>query len=158
MSGDIKPVSTCSAAEMQAVLEKLPQKAPFLFIDRILELSDQHIVAERLFTGEEDFYRGHFPGDAVTPGVILVETMAQAGLVALGLYLMGKERPNMSLRTLFTDCQVEFLDIVRPGTKVIVSAQRVFWRRNKLKSNVELRTDKGVLVASGNVSGMGVVV
>ena len=70
------------------VLAALPQQAPFRFLDEIVELDDEHIVARYTFRDDEDFYRGHFPGNPLTPGVILVETMAQAGVVALGLYLV----------------------------------------------------------------------
>ena len=150
-------VSTCSPAEMQQVLDKLPQQPPFRFIDKIIELSDDHIVAQRLFRPDEDFYRGHFPGDPVTPGVILVEAMAQAGLVALGIYLLSKERPDLKMRTLFSDCAVDFLEVVRPGSLVTVFAERIFWRRNKLKSKVELKLEDGTLAAHGTVSGLGVI-
>jgi 3-hydroxyacyl-[acyl-carrier-protein] dehydratase len=149
--------STCNPEEMQQVLDKLPQKPPFLFIDKIIELSDNHIVAQRRFRADEDFYRGHFPGDPVTPGVILVEAMAQAGLVALGIYLLSKEQPDIKMRTLFSDCSVDFLEMVRPGSLVTIYGERIFWRRNKLKSKVELKLEDGTLAAHGTVSGLGVV-
>ena len=69
------------------VLEKVPQQAPFRFIDEIHELDSEHIVASYRFPEDSDFYRGHFPGNLITPGVILVEAMAQAGVVAQGIYL-----------------------------------------------------------------------
>ncbi|RIL11650.1 MAG: beta-hydroxyacyl-ACP dehydratase [Proteobacteria bacterium] len=143
---------------MAVVLERLPQKPPFLFIDKIMELSEGHIVTERKFREDEYFYKGHFPGDPVTPGVILVETMAQAGLVALGIYLLGKEQPGVMMRTLFSECAVEFFQIVRPGEVVTVRGEKIFWRRNKLKSQVELRKENGEMAASGVVSGVGVLV
>ena len=149
--------NSCTAAQMQQVLDRLPQQPPFRFIDKIIELSDDHIVAQRLFRPDEDFYRGHFPGDPVTPGVILVEAMAQAGLVALGIYLLSKERPDLKMRTLFSDCAVDFLEVVRPGSLVTVFAERIFWRRNKLKSKVELKLEDGTLAAHGTVSGLGVI-
>ena len=141
------------------MLEQLPQKPPFLFLDRILELSTEHIIAERRFTGEEDFYKGHFPGDPVTPGVILTEAMAQAGLVALGIHLLNIEGQDKDkIRTLFTDCQVEFHKVVRPGELVIISAEKIFWRRRKLQSQAELRKENGELAASGIISGFGVMI
>ena len=60
------------------VLAALPQQEPFRFLDEIVELDEEHIVARYTFREEADFYRGHFPGNPLTPGVILVETMAQA--------------------------------------------------------------------------------
>jgi len=96
----------------------------------------------------------------VTPGVILIETMAQAGIVALGLYLLALEGGDIDsekIVTLFTDANVEFGGIVKPGERVTVEAKKVFWRRRKLRSQVELRRDDGTIACSGTVSGMGVV-
>ena len=64
------------------VLAMLPQQEPFRFVDHILELDEEHIVATYRFRPEADFYRGHFPGDPVTPGVILLEAVGQVGVVA----------------------------------------------------------------------------
>lgn len=147
---------TLSAEE---VLALIPQQRPFRFIDRLIELSDSRAVGEYTFRSDETFYPGHFPGDPVTPGVILIETMCQTGLVALGIYLLGLEVPKEEVAktvTLFTDCQVEFERIVRPGDTVRVEADKVFWRRRKLKSNVVLSLANGDSVAKGTVAGMGV--
>ena len=73
------------------VLARIPQREPFRFVDEILEVDDDHIVATYRLRADADFYRGHFPGDPVTPGVLLVEAMAQASVVALGAYLLAKE-------------------------------------------------------------------
>jgi 3-hydroxyacyl-[acyl-carrier-protein] dehydratase len=91
--------------------------------------------------------------------VILLETMCQTGLVALGIYLLGLEAPRDQVAgtvTLFTDAEVDFQHMVRPGDTVRVTAERVFWRRRKLKSTVSLTLADGTPVASGTVSGMGV--
>ena len=85
--------------------------------------------------------------------------MCQTGLVALGIYLLGLEQPRDEVAktvTLFTDSQVEFERVVLPGQTVRVEAQKVFWRRRKLKSNVTLSLADGTLVARGLVAGMGV--
>ena len=59
--------------------------------------------------------------------------------------------------TLFTDANVEFGDVVEPGTRVITTGRKVFFRRFKLRSAVEMRRDDGTLVASGTLSGMGIM-
>ena len=76
----------------QEVLELVPQQAPFRFIDEIISLDEDGIVGAYRFREDEFFYRGHFPGRPITPGVILIETMAQIGVVAFGMYLLACQR------------------------------------------------------------------
>ena len=77
----------------------LPHREPFLFIDRVLQLSEGSIVAARMFRDDEPFFAGHFPGQPIVPGVLLVEGLAQAmayyALVnrpASRVYLVGIDR------------------------------------------------------------------
>jgi 3-hydroxyacyl-[acyl-carrier-protein] dehydratase len=143
----------------EQVLAAVPQQDPFRFIDSIVELDADHIVATYRFRPDADFYRGHFPGNPVTPGVILIESMAQAGIVAFGIYLISLEGatydPEKTM-TLFTDANVEFGGLVKPGDRVTIEARKVFWRRRKLRSEVEMKLGDGTVVCSGTVSGMGV--
>lgn len=143
----------------EEVLARVPQQEPFRFIDEIVELDLDHIVARYTFREDQDFYRGHFPGNPVTPGVILIETMAQAGVVAYGIYLFAAEFSAdevEKLLTLFTDAQVDFSGLVKPGDRVTTTARKVFFRRKKLRCEVEMRLDDDTLVCSGVLSGMGV--
>ena len=137
----------------------VPQQAPFRFLDRLVSVDREQAIGEYTFKADEFFYQGHFPGDPVTPGVILLETMCQTGLVALGIYLLGLEHPEEVSRivTLFTDAQVEFERVVRPGETVRVVASPISWRRKKLRSSVQLFVADGPSVARGTVSGMGVL-
>jgi 3-hydroxyacyl-[acyl-carrier-protein] dehydratase len=143
----------------EEVLAILPQKPPFRFLDRLTSLDETRAVGEYTFKHDESFYAGHFPGDPVTPGVILLEAMCQTGLVALGIYLLGLEAPRDEVArtvTLFTDAEVEYARVVRPGETVRVTAERIFWRRRKLRSSVSLTLADGTPVARGVVAGMGV--
>ena len=140
-----------------AVLGAMPHRPPFRFIDEILELDDEHIVAAYRFPADADFYRGHFPGNPVTPGVLLLEAMAQAGVVAHGIYLVGREAPGRPpLLTLSTDATVEFSGMVRPGQRVLIRGRKLVFRRRLLRSAVEMALEDGTVVCSGTLSGTGV--
>jgi len=143
----------------EEVLALVPQQPPFRFIDEISELDSEHIVASYRYPEDADFYRGHFPGNPITPGVILVETMAQAGVVALGIYLYALEHSQEEVEkvlTVFTDANVEFSGTVRPGDRVTTTGRVKFFRRKKLRASVEMKLDDGTVVCSGELSGMGV--
>jgi 3-hydroxyacyl-[acyl-carrier-protein] dehydratase len=72
--------------EMDELLMLLPQRPPFLFVDRVTELDPgNHIVAERLLRPEEPHFAGHFPGRAIMPGVLVSEALAQTSGLLLGL-------------------------------------------------------------------------
>lgn len=141
------------------VLELLPQQEPFRFVDEILEVSEDHIVAQYRFRPDSDFYRGHFPGDPVTPGVVLLESFAQIGVVSLGIYIIALEHGIEGVQkrvALFCDANVDFTGIVKPGDRVTTSARTVFFRRNKLRSEATMTLDDGTVVLSGTISGLGV--
>jgi 3-hydroxyacyl-[acyl-carrier-protein] dehydratase len=141
------------------VLAAVPQQDPFRFIDEILEVDDAHIVASCRFDAARDFSRGHFPGRPTTPGVILIEAMAQAAVVAHGIYLLAKTTSFDEVRrtvSLFTDASIEFAAPVPPGARVITTGRKVFFRRRKLRSEARMHLEDGTLVCSGVLSGMGV--
>ncbi|HOG15877.1 MAG: 3-hydroxyacyl-(acyl-carrier-protein) dehydratase FabZ [Syntrophaceae bacterium PtaU1.Bin231] len=146
-------------ADRQTVAELLaavPQQRPFRFIDDILEIDENHVVGACRFRPDEAFYAGHFPGNPVTPGVILIETMAQTGVVAFGLYLMKRSGETAAgWLTLFTTAdEVEFSGIVRPGERVIVRGEKVYFRRGALKCRVRMERENGEPVCTGTLAGM----
>lgn len=148
----------------EQILSFVPQKPPFQFIDEILELDDEHIVGTYRFREDEYFYLGHFPERPITPGVILIETMAQTGVVAFGLYLnmimISDGKPigaTNGLITLFTFVEsVEFTKVVRPGERVIIHGQKLYFRKGNLKSKVRMERENGETVSFGILAGMGV--
>lgn len=149
-------------AMIMTVLAAIPQQAPFRFIDDILEINEQGIVGRYRFRADEYFYRGHFPGRPVTPGVILIETMAQTGVVAFGLYL-SLVKYNLSpdqlkeITTLFTLADnVEFSRSVAPGESVIVRGEKIYFRGNSLKTSVAMTRENGDSICCGELAGMGV--
>lgn len=158
MKNDIDWKSIESISEN--ILKLVPQQYPFRFIDKILEVDDERIVGQYTYKKDEYFYQGHFPDKPVTPGVIQIETMAQTAVVAFGLYLFLKNSTNNEnsekLLTLFTDVEAEFLKGIEPGTTVTIKAEKVYWRKNKLKSKAAIYLPNGDLAATATLSGIGV--
>lgn len=89
----------------------LPHRDPFLFVDEAVVEEDGTILAKRLWKGDEFFFAGHFPSYPVVPGVILVETMAQAG--GIGAKLAGLAQDGLFFLAAVNN--VKFRRQVRPG-------------------------------------------
>jgi UDP-3-O-[3-hydroxymyristoyl] N-acetylglucosamine deacetylase / 3-hydroxyacyl-[acyl-carrier-protein] dehydratase len=100
------------------IMKILPHRPPFLLIDQIIELSKEHVVGVKNVTMNEDFFRGHFPGNPVMPGVLLVEAMAQAGGV---LVLKTVPDPENYLTYFIKIDGVKFKNKVLPGDTVVFS-------------------------------------
>ncbi len=140
----------------QKILDAIPQKPPFRFIEDILSITEDSILGKYTYKKEEFFYPGHFPGKPITPGVIILETMAQTGVVALGIYLeLLKQRPVDKI-TLFTEAQVEFLNTVLPEETVFIQGKLIYFRKNKIKSYVEVKKESGIMVATGELAGIAI--
>jgi 3-hydroxyacyl-[acyl-carrier-protein] dehydratase len=147
---------------MDLILKAVPQQPPFRFVDEIIELDENHIIGAYRFREDECFYKGHFPDRPITPGVLLIETMAQTGVVALGLYLTMLQNnfsanETKGMITLFTIAEeVEFEGIVVPGERVIVRGEKIYFRRGSLKTKVKMERENGNLVCWGILAGTGV--
>lgn len=148
---------------IERVLALVPQAPPFRFLDDIVALEETHITGNCRYPKEAWFYRGHFPDNPITPGAILVETMAQTGVVALGIYLLMRagrtEEELRSVVTLFSFIEnVDFYHIVRPEEKVLIEAERIYFRRSSLKVRTRMKQEDGTVVCTGVLAGMGVAV
>ncbi|MFT4576324.1 MAG: 3-hydroxyacyl-[acyl-carrier-protein] dehydratase [Polaribacter sp.] len=137
------------------IIKNLPYKKPFLFVDELTEVSETGIKGNYTFLEEAFFYEGHFKENPITPGVILTETMAQIGVVCLGIYLLKNEilsgnKPQIAL----TSNVVDFFLPVYPGEKVTVTSEKVYFRFDKLKCAVKMMNEQNELVCRGTISGM----
>jgi 3-hydroxyacyl-[acyl-carrier-protein] dehydratase len=137
------------------IIKKLPYEDPFLFVDRINMVSDNAVEGCYTFKKEEFFYKGHFKGHPVTPGVILTECCAQIGLVCLGIYLLSTEEGETAgFQVALSGSEMQFMLPVLPLETVTVKSNMLFFRFNKLKCEVKMYNRQAQLVCRGVLSGM----
>ena len=139
----------------EQIIKNLPYQKPFLFVDELTEISETGVSGNYTFKESAFFYEGHFKENPITPGVILTETMAQIGLVCLGIFLLKDEisisvKPQIAL----TSNVVDFYLPVLPNEKVTVISEKEYFRFNKLKCRVKMINSKNELVCRGTISGM----
>tara|TARA_B100000941_G_scaffold135374_1_gene96076 strand:+ start:642 stop:1088 length:447 start_codon:yes stop_codon:yes gene_type:complete len=141
--------------KIETIIKHLPYQAPFLFVEELTYISENGVKGYHTFKNDEYFYKGHFKDNPITPGVILTEVMAQIGLVCLGIYLLKDEfseikKPQIAL----TSSNIDFFLTVKPKERVEVVSEKIYFRFNKLKCNVQLFNEKNELVCKGTISGM----
>jgi len=136
------------------IIKNLPYQKPFLFVDELTQISENGITGNYTFKKNEFFYEGHFKENPITPGVILIETMAQIGVVCLGIYLVKDESLSEEIKIALTSNQVDFFLPVNPNQKVTVISEKEYFRFNKLKCKVKMLNAKNELVCRGTISGM----
>lgn len=139
--------------EYKDIIAQLPYSEPFLFMDELLHVDENGATGTFTFREDLVFYKGHFKDNPVTPGVILTETMAQIGMVCLGIYLL-KDNLKKDTVVAFTSADIQFLKPVYPNEKVTVTSQKTFFRFGKLKCDVVMKNEAGQEVCKGIVAGM----
>jgi UDP-3-O-[3-hydroxymyristoyl] N-acetylglucosamine deacetylase/3-hydroxyacyl-[acyl-carrier-protein] dehydratase len=132
--------------DVNAIQRILPHRYPFLLVDKIVEFQmDERVVGIKNVTMNEPFFAGHFPGQPVMPGVLIIEAMAQAGGVLL---LNGIENPGNKLVFFMSMNNVKFRRPVVPGDQLVMEV-KMLHRRTKL---ITIRGEafvEGNLVAEG---------
>jgi 3-hydroxyacyl-[acyl-carrier-protein] dehydratase len=104
----------------QAIHAAIPHRDPFLWVDEIVEQDAARIVCRKTFSGEEDFFRGHYPGRPVVPGVILCEAAIQAGAILVGQQLAECDG-RLPVVTRIKDAR--FKRAVRPGESIRIEVE-----------------------------------
>jgi len=136
------------------IIALLPYSKPFLFVDDIECINEDGVTGSFTFNPELEFYKGHFKDHPITPGVILTETMAQIGMVSLGIFLLSAEEQTFNGQVAMTSTNVEFLRPVFPGEKVTIISEKIYFRFNKLKCKVMMQNQAGDKVCYGELAGM----
>lgn len=92
-----------------AITDLIPQRAPFLFVDKIINRSEAKISTTLTLTGKEDFFKGHFPGNPIMPGVLLQEAIFQTGAALMASKVGG------GLGVVTRVQNAKFKNMARPG-------------------------------------------
>ena len=101
--------------DINDIMDKLPHRPPFLLIDKIMEMSETHVIGSKSVTMNEPFFVGHFPGNPVMPGVLQIEAMAQTG----GILVLSTVPDPENYITLFMKIdKVKFRNQVLPGDTI----------------------------------------
>jgi len=112
------------------ISDRIPHRPPFLWLDRVLEITDSSIVAEKRIPEDLDLFQGHYPDYPLMPGVLLCEAVFQAGGVLLAEILISgsnssDDDPVLAKPVLTRILGAKFKREVRPGDTVTISAKLV---------------------------------
>jgi 3-hydroxyacyl-[acyl-carrier-protein] dehydratase len=131
--------------DIHEIMKHLPHRYPFLLVDRILELGENRVVGLKNVTINEPFFQGHFPGEPVMPGVLVLESMGQVAGMMIATR-PGTEEGQLLILTSMED--VKFRRPVRPGDQLITEAVMMKLRGRMGKVKAVARVD-GELAAEG---------
>lgn len=105
------------------ILNAIPHRPPFLFIDDILEWDEERIVCQYRFKEDEFFFKGHYPGSPIVPGVILCESALQAGAIMLSRIFRSSESGPEKVPVVARMGEVRFKSPVFPGNVVRIEVR-----------------------------------
>lgn len=106
-------------------VEKLiPHRPPFLFVDEIVSHEGETLVARRTWRADEDFYKGHYPSAPITPGVLLSESVFQAGACLMAKLMAGAAGQGGGVPLLSKVSDIRFRLPVYPGDTVTIEVKR----------------------------------
>src|SRR5262245_44864340 len=95
----IKLMDTQTDFASEEVLQAIPHRPPFLFVDEVISMDDKGLIARRKLRAEESYYEGHYPQNPITPGVLLCESVFQAGAIFLSKRMQAQSGLNWEGKT-----------------------------------------------------------
>jgi 3-hydroxyacyl-[acyl-carrier-protein] dehydratase len=142
-------MSRAVAIEIPKILEILPHRYPFVLVDRVVEIvPHDHIVGYKMVSYNEPWTMGHFPGNPVMPGVLVIEALAQvSGILA---YASDPFDPSTNLMYFLGVDKMKFRHTVTPGDRLDLHARVAHHRSNVWKMEAEATVDS-TLCAQGQL-------
>jgi 3-hydroxyacyl-[acyl-carrier-protein] dehydratase len=123
-------MSEPTGRDIEAILERLPHRFPFLMVDRVVSVTPgKAIVALKNVTANEAHFVGHFPDHPVMPGVLVIEALAQTGGLLVWESIDGAQRVNAILYLLGVE-NARFKQPVTPGDQIVLKAELTKQKRN----------------------------
>ncbi len=130
----------------EKILKALPYGKNFSFVDAILEVDDKKIKGCYTYKKDMFFYDSHFVGNPLVPGVIMIETMGQIGMVSHLIYLTNDYTFNFL--PVLSNVEASFFGNAEYGECCYVTGTKIYFRKNILRSSVEMRKADGSPVAA----------
>lgn len=110
---------------MSQVTDLIPHRPPFLFVDEIVSETADSLTAKRTWRAEEDFYKGHYPGAPITPGVLLCEAVFQTGALFMARQAqVAGAKPGEGVPLMAKISDVRFRNPVYPGDSIVIEVKK----------------------------------
>lgn len=141
---------------MKDVLSSIPHRPPFLFVDKIVELTDNSIKTTKEITPAESFFEGHYPGNPIMPGVLICESIFQTGAVLLSNIITDISEGTPVLTRISNG---KFKNIVRPGStleievEIVERVSNAFFMKGKasVEGKLAVSVEFGVTMAQAEI-------
>ncbi|WGH26329.1 MAG: 3-hydroxyacyl-ACP dehydratase FabZ [Candidatus Bostrichicola ureolyticus] len=134
--------------DINHIMSILPHKPPFIFVDKIIEFTDNHVVGIKAVTINEPFFLGHFPNEPIMPGVLLIEAIAQVGCIFVlskvddpkkyYTYLLKIDKTKFKKKVVPGDIIIFKLILLRPIRKNIINMHGSGYVNNNIVVETEL--------------------
>ena len=135
--------------DINAIMELLPHRFPFLMVDRVTSIEGNHICAVKNVSANEPFFEGHFPGHPIMPGVLQLEAIAQVA----GLLMLKRAETIHQIAYFMAAEEVKWRKPVRPGDVLVIDVE-LTKRRGKIGKAKGVCSVQGEVVSEAEVTFM----
>jgi 3-hydroxyacyl-[acyl-carrier-protein] dehydratase len=131
--------------DYQRIINALPYGPDFCFVDSIEKVDDESIIGKYTFKTDLPFFKSHFVDNPIIPGVILIETMGQIGMVCHLVYLTNDY--SFSFLPVLSNVDTEFIHNAKYNEELTIIGKKIYFRHDILKSYIEMKKSDGSIIA-----------